>query len=384
MNAAVSVDILDDGRAMRITNETGGQERFHAMWLRDNALDEKTRSSSNGQRLITLCDIPEDTRLRSATLNDNKDIEVEFAPDQKRVSFPLEWLHRHAYDRKSTGRDRGWLPDHIETWDGTLNSTVPAGDFEELSGNRKSLGLWLSSIRRFGFAKLTNCPIESGGLIKVADLFGFVRETNYGKWFEVRTEVNPVNLAYTGLGLQAHTDNPYRDPVPTMQILYCLENTAEGGDSMVVDGFRVVEGLKAENPDGFNVLADYCARFEYAGDQGVRLSSRRPMIELAPDGELVGIRFNNRSCAPITDVPYDKMAAYYAAYRKFCEFVDDPAMAVSFKLQPGECFIVDNTRVMHARKGYSGEGKRWLQGCYPDKDGLYSTLSVLEREFGAL
>ena len=56
----------------------------------------------------------------------------------------------------------------------------------------------------------------------VASLFGFVRETNYGKWFEVRTEVNPVNLAYTGLGLQAHTDNPYRDPVPSMQILYCL------------------------------------------------------------------------------------------------------------------------------------------------------------------
>ena len=57
-------------------------------------------------------------------------------------------------------------------------------------------------------------------------------------YFEVRTEVNPSNLAYTGLGLQAHTDNPYRDPVPTLQILYCLENSGEGGDSYVVDGQR--------------------------------------------------------------------------------------------------------------------------------------------------
>jgi len=53
-------------------------------------------------------------------------------------------------------------------------------------------------------------------------------------------------------------------------------------------------------------------------------------------------------------------------------------MEVSFRLEPGECFIVDNTRVLHARKGYSGTGTRWLQGCYADKDGLLSTLAALE------
>ena len=74
--------------------------------------------------------------------------------------------------------------------------------------------------------------------------FGYVRETNYGRWFEVRAEVNPNNLAYTNLGLQAHTDNPYRDPVPTLQLLACLENTVEGGDSIVVDGFRAAQRLR--------------------------------------------------------------------------------------------------------------------------------------------
>jgi gamma-butyrobetaine dioxygenase len=112
----------------------------------------------------------------------------------------------------------------------------------------------------------------------------------------------------------------------------------------------------------------------------VKLTSKRPMIELNPDGELIGIRFNNRSCAPITDVPFDVMPTYYAAYRRFCELVDDEDMMVSFKLEPGESFIVDNTRVLHARKGYSGAGSRWLQGCYADKDGLYSTLSAIEHE----
>ena len=121
----------------------------------------------------------------------------------------------------------------------------------------------------------------------MAALFGYVRETNYGRYFEVRTEVNPTNLAYTGLGLQAHTDNPYRDPVPTLQILYCLENSAAGRGKH--GGRRLARraAANAEDPRGFELLTGYCARFEYAGSAGVRLRSRRPMIELAPDGELI-------------------------------------------------------------------------------------------------
>ncbi|WP_301457977.1 TauD/TfdA family dioxygenase [Pseudorhodobacter sp.] len=57
-----------------------------------------------------------------------------------------------------------------------------------------------------------------------------VRETNCGRKFEVRTDVNPTNLAYTGLGLQAHTENPYRDPAPTVQVLYCVESPVAGGE----------------------------------------------------------------------------------------------------------------------------------------------------------
>lgn len=149
---------------------------------------------------------------------------------------------------------------------------------------------------------------------------------------------------------------------------------------MVVDGFACALRLRDENPEGFDLLAKYCARFEYAGEAGVRLQSRRPMIELAPDGELVGIRFNNRSAAAITDVPFEDMEAYYAAYRRLAEIIDDEAMEVTFRLKPGESFIVDNTRVLHARKGYSGAGTRWLQGCYADKDGLYSTLAATIQE----
>ena len=377
----MQADIIDNGAAVSVGWPDGRKARFHAIWLRDNARDAETRDPGNGQRLITLGDIPPNTLITGAVA-DSEQINITFSPEDRTIAFDGNWLRENAYDDQNPAPE-GWVSKDIQTWDAGLNNAVPTADFNTAKTDRAALAGWLASVHRYGFAKMTGGPTTSGALLDVAALFGYIRETNYGKWFEVRAEVNPSNLAFTGLGLQAHTDNPYRDPVPTLQILYCLENSAEGGDSMVVDGFRAAEQLKTEDPEGFSLLAGHCARFEYAGSKGVHLEARRPMIELAPDGELIGIRFNNRSAAPITDVPYDKMADYYAAYRRFGQIIDDPAMEVAFKLSPGECFIVDNTRVLHARRGYSGSGSRWLQGCYADKDGLYSTLSSLNHELGA-
>jgi gamma-butyrobetaine dioxygenase len=374
-------DILDNGRSVAMTTPDGARHRFHAIWLRDNAWDEQTRSPGNGQRLITLGDIPADTIVSQARIEAGR-LHLTFQPEGRTIAFDGGWLAENAYDRPSS-RIPGWTDPEIETWDAALGSNIPLADFSEVSRDRRALARWLAGVRRYGFGKLDGGPVKPEALLEVAALFGYVRETNYGRYFEVRTEVNPTNLAYTGLGLQAHTDNPYRDPVPTLQILYCLENSAEGGENMVVDGFRAAERLRHESPRGFDLLTRHCARFEYAGSSGVRLRSRRPMVELAPDGELIGIRFNNRSTAAITDVPFDDMADYYAAYRRLGEIIDDPAMEVTFKLSPGESFIVDNTRVLHARKGYSGAGSRWLQGCYADKDGLLSTLAAIEAERGS-
>ncbi|XHM76570.1 gamma-butyrobetaine dioxygenase [Mesorhizobium sp. ANAO-SY3R2] len=372
------VDILDGGEGVALTLAGGARHRFHAIWLRDNAWDDKTRAPGNGQRLITLGDIPRGTHVSAARAEGNR-LHLTFQPEGRTIAYDADWLLRHSYDKVSA-RPAGWTAPEIETWDASLGTNIPVADFATVGRDRSALAGWLAGVRRYGFGKLVGGPAEAEALLKVAALFGYVRETNYGTYFEVRTEVNPTNLAYTGLGLQAHTDNPYRDPVPTLQILYCLENSAEGGENMVVDGFRAAERLRAENPRGFELLTRHCARFEYAGSEGVCLRSRRPMIELAPDGELICIRFNNRSAAAITDVPYEDMADYYAAYRRLGEIIDDEAMEVTFKLAPGESFIVDNTRVLHARKGYSGAGSRWLQGCYADKDGLLSTLAAIEAQ----
>ena len=367
---------LEHGGAVLRVNTPQGPRRFHGVWLRDNAQDDATRDPRNGQRLVTLADLPGDCSMSDAQMTGGA-VQVTFAQDAKTVRFDVGWLADHAYD-VPIDRSSGQLPQGATAWDATLSNLVPTGALTQMQTSTTALRDWLGALRRYGFAKVTGLRQEQGSLFDIVDLFGYVRETNYGRLFEVRTEVNPVNLAYTGLGLQAHTDNPYRDPQPTVQVLACLENSAAGGENMVVDGFAAARRLRDEDPDGFDLMTQHCARFSYTGSAGVALHSRRPMIELAPDGTLQAVRFNARSAAPLVDVPFDKMERYYTAYRRLSAIIDDPAMEVQFKLSPGDAFVVDNTRVLHARKGYSGAGTRWLQGCYADRDGILSTLAALE------
>ena len=372
--------LIEDGAALELS--FGGKPvRFHAIWLRDNARDERTRSPSNGQRLITLLDIPAETRIADAGWTDGR-LSLRFEPEGRLIEFEPDWLLAHAYDRPRAG-GIGWTGLDVTRWDAAAAQGVPVEDYAAVRDDKAALRRWLAAVRRYGFARLTGAPAEEGMVADVAGWFGHVRETNYGRIFDVRAEVNANNLAYTNLGLQAHTDNPYRDPVPGLQILACLQNSVEGGGSIIVDGFEAARRLQDEQPEGFALLAGHCARFDYSGTTGVRLRSKRPLLELGPDGELIAVRFNNRSAAPFTDIPYEAMPAYYAAYRRLAELIEDPALGFRFRLEPGELFIVDNLRVLHARDAFTGGGQRWLQGCYADKDGLLSRLAALEEEYSA-
>ena len=40
-----SVDVIESGSALSLTWSEGTRARFHAFWLRDNALDAATRSA---------------------------------------------------------------------------------------------------------------------------------------------------------------------------------------------------------------------------------------------------------------------------------------------------------------------------------------------------
>jgi gamma-butyrobetaine dioxygenase len=258
-----SIKVIDSGKAILLSRKDGSKIRYHSTWLRDNASDAKTRDRNNGQRLISISDIPVGTYIQSASLDEKgKNITLNFLPNKKQVKFSSRWLESHAYDKKQKN-SKVWINPDLKIWSNTTIKSIPIINYKTAKSNKKLLLKWLKSLHYYGFAKITGCEKKSGTVIKIAKLFGYVRETNYGKWFNVKSKTNAVNLAYTNLALQAHTDNPYRNPVPTIQILHCLKSSTKGGDSKVVDGFNAAFRLKKENKKYFNLLSKYCSRFEF-------------------------------------------------------------------------------------------------------------------------
>jgi gamma-butyrobetaine dioxygenase len=346
----------------------GGTSVFPAMWLRDNI--PEGRQGAAGQRLFDIAAVPRHIELQDAYLDEDGRIVVQFAPEDMTARFDPAWLYAHDLSAEARARRR---PAAV-TWGRDLADVMPEARYEDVTGNQAVLARWLAFVRDHGFALLRGVPAEPGRILDVVSLFGHVRETNYGRLFDVVSTDAPSNLAYTGLALGLHTDNPYRDPVPGLQLLHCLEASAEGGDSLVCDGFRAAEALRQAAPEDFALLTRYPVAFRYT-DEAVDLRSEAPLIEVDWQGRVTAVRYNNRSAAPI-DLPPEVVPDFYRAYRRFGRMLHDAEGLVSFRMAPGDLFIVDNRRVLHGRSGFGG--KRHLQGCYADRDALLSRLRILE------
>ena len=126
---------------------------------------------------------------------------------------------------------------------------------------------------------------------------------------------NPHDLAYTSLSLAPHTDNPYRNPVPCIQLLHCIENEVNGGLSTLVDGFTVTEKLKKDFNDFYKILTQIKVRFQFI-DQNVVLENWAEMIQLDEFGKLKQVRFSPRlDFVPLMDK--EKLELYYSAEKNF-------------------------------------------------------------------
>jgi gamma-butyrobetaine dioxygenase len=353
--------------------DAGGRVlRYPAVWLRDNCPCAGCADSLSGQKLHDITDIAPDTIVTEARLRDNsKKLTATFGPDGHVGEFDAGWLLDHALDGRAE-QDDGRMP-----WDDPRELDVQRPDWARYVADPLVRERALAAVIRDGFALLTGVPAEDGRVLAVAESFGFVRETNYGRLFNVRIEPAPGNLAYTSREILPHTDNPYRDPVPTLQLLHCLRAADEGGDTGLVDGFAAAGALQAQDPAAYRVLTSTPVSFEYS-DKTAELRTSQPLIQLDAGGRVRGVRFNNRSVRAIR-LPYQDVTAFYAAYRTWAELLARPERRLNIRLAPGDCLIFDNTRVLHARTAFSVTGSRHLQGCYADLDGLRSTLAISMR-----
>ncbi|WP_327424497.1 TauD/TfdA family dioxygenase [Streptomyces sp. NBC_01230] len=352
---------------------------FPVMWLRDNCPCADCRDPRSGQKLFQISALPAALRLDTVTDLDEAEgpaVEVIWAPDGHRSTYPLTWLEANRPGGPATGDRR--TDDRKELWKaGDLTGRLPQAGWDEYLGEPGVRARMLDSVLRLGFMLLSGVPEHEGQVLDVAETFGHVRETNYGKLFDVRVEPDPNNLAFTSARITPHTDNPYRDPVPTIQLLHCLVNDADGGDSGLVDGFAAAALLREEDPEAFDVLTRTPVPFVFR-DAGTELRADRPLIGTDPLGRVREVRFNNRSIGTLR-LPAAEVEAFYAAYRTFAELLLRPELQLDLRLSPGDCLVFDNTRLLHARTAFAQDGARHLQGCYADLDGLASTLAVLRR-----
>ena len=211
----------------------GTRRSFLYVWLRDNC---PTGRHSNGQKSKETSSIPRDITAEGVSINELGVLEIKWAGEDHVSYFDVEVLRRKSEPAKK------WtsiIDEEKVLWDASLDLEPATISFHDYLFDEAKLYAFLSSFIRVGFGIIKDSPTEHEVLPDVVGKFGYIRETNYGKLFSVKVKADPENLADTAMALSPHTDNPYRDPVPTLQLLHCLENSMEGGETVLVDGFRL-------------------------------------------------------------------------------------------------------------------------------------------------
>ncbi|WP_245392340.1 TauD/TfdA family dioxygenase [Salinicola endophyticus] len=369
------VEARRQSRQVGLSWADGSHGEFPQRWLRDHCACSACRHPLTRERLYSLLDDPLWTTLGT----DDALAELEVAAD----CLSLTWADGHR-----SRFDAGWL--HQRRPGQALDTLLPRAapwqlDFSphhvshaEFSDSQAGRQRWIEALLRDGLVLLDDGPRELETVSRIAEQIGPQRATNFGARFDVRSVPNPNNAAYTAIGLALHTDLPnWRQP-PDIQLLYCLENDAEGGESSFTDGFAAARELRERDPQAFRLLSETPIDFRFQ-DDGHDIAVRQPVIDLDSDGEPCEIRFNNWIRDTLS-LPLAQIDAWYDAYHAFWQVLREPQRRVELTLAPGQMVAFDNRRVLHGRNAFDpNTGKRHLQGTYLDLDMLQSHLRVLTR-----
>ena len=105
-----------------------------------------------------------------------------------------------------------------------------------------------------GAARLHGVDPHDAALRSAAAVVGEIRATNYGVTWEIEATVEPVSAVDSERHLFAHTDLPYREVAPGVQLLLAVVVDVPGGESTLVDGYAVAEQLRTVDPDAWRLL----------------------------------------------------------------------------------------------------------------------------------
>ena len=209
---------------------------IHPLWLRERARLGSLHDKNTDQRLYDPSGLNDNLKIKKASisngsLNINFNDGIEFNYEIKELFYELN---------KNLPYEKPIL------WNSKLK-LAPTANYKEHMFDTINMYDILQNFYKYGFVIIKNAPVDEDFIVKFANSIGTVRPTNFGTTFNVRSEKNYNDLAYTNHHIAAHTDNPYRKPVPCIQLLHCIYNETKGGFSTVVDGFAIAEYLKKKS-----------------------------------------------------------------------------------------------------------------------------------------
>ena len=348
------------------------KKEIHPFWLRERVDGEEFLDKGTQQRLFDPTSLDSKITIDKANINE-KFLEIDFN-DGVKSKIDINKLTKEFSNEDSITKYITKIK-----WNSTLKDIKNFEYFENFFESKEMHDL-LVSFYKYGFVVIKNIPTDNNFIVKFANSIGSVRRTNFGEYFNVKSKADPNDLAYTSLELAPHTDNPYRNPVPCIQLLHCIESEVSGGFSTLVDGYTVTEDLKNENPDFYKILSEVKVRFKFI-DKDVVLEDWSELIKLNDDKTFKQVRFSPRlDYVPMLDK--EKLDLYYKARKKLSEMYNSDKYRIEFKLVPKDLMMMDNYRLLHGRTSFeTKEGNRFLQGCYIDYDSTEGKLRHLKRKF---
>jgi len=373
-------------RLLTVHWKDGRVSRYHSIWLRENAADDTTINPATRERILDLSSLPAWPEIAGAEIDAAGALCVDFTPEDRRLRFHPGWLRANDYDQqhdKAADPEAPLVP--VTTWLGgpdggpdTLDATGLLETAPDSEAEEAMLAPALESVLGKGLVRLRNLPTEPGSLSAIAGRIGPMRPTNFGALFDVKAKPDPDSNAYTSIALPPHVDLPTREYHPGLQMLHCLENSVEGGQAVMLDGFAIAEALRDHYPQAWATLTR--VRWRYANTaKTTDYVWHEPMIRLDARGELLEVRIADFLRGPL-DAAFEDIEPAYEALMTLQRLLRDPAFAIRFTYRPGDLVIFDNRRLLHARDAFEGQsGHRWLQGCYMERDEIRSRYRMVQR-----
>ena len=318
------------------------------LWLRDNCQCDECRIIETQEKQFLLHTVPVDICPESVEIKDEK-IFVLW-PDNHQSVIPLIQI-------EESGKPR--YPER-KSW--TSKFTPTRFDWSEFLDEEEIALEALKTFVSFGAIILKNAPKEPNSLEVLSKRLGPIHETLFERIHNVSIEGYGYSVAHTSKEIPPHNDFASYKSQPSIQILHMLENECEGGDSIIVDGWEVVEDLRKDNPEYFNILKEFNVPFRQF-DENNETYTVAPIINCSSDGSLESFRFSNHLMQMI-DPSREGVKNFYKAYHEASSRVLDSKYRSTFRLNAGEALIVASLRVLHGRESFVPSGKRYLQDAY--------------------